>query len=164
MDSKPRELDAILANLANGPTLLRNLLRQIPAELYMEKRIPAKWCIHAHACHLVDVQPLFIDRLERFLREDAPSFIPHIPDGDSGEAPLLKMDLEAQLERFPAIRSEIISIVKRAPDAFWAKRAVHPEYSAYTPAIMIRHLMMHDYLHMYRIEELWIVKDPYLRK
>lgn len=32
----------------------------------------------------------------------------------------------------------------------------------YTPEIMLGHLVMHDQLHMYRIEELWLTRDEFL--
>lgn len=43
-----------------------------------------------------------------------------------------------------------------------SRSARHPEYTLYTPYVMLRHMMMHDYLHMYRIEELWLTRPEYL--
>ena len=56
----------------------------------------------------------------------------------------------------------LLDLIREAPPDLWDKNATHPEYGIYTPEIMIRHIMIHDYLHMYRIEELWLTKPEYL--
>ncbi|HKP96702.1 MAG TPA: hypothetical protein VJ385_13175 [Fibrobacteria bacterium] len=103
-----------------------------------------------------------MDRFRRFLKEENPAFTPYIPSGDGGEARLLEMDLPERLGAFPAYRAELLGMIRSAPSGVWGKRATHPEYSIYTPEIMVRHIMMHDCLHMYRIEELWITEDAFL--
>ncbi|MEO6095173.1 MAG: hypothetical protein ABIW76_05675, partial [Fibrobacteria bacterium] len=67
MNAKPLDLQFILATLENGPVLLRGMMDAVPEPLWKRHRIPGKWCIHAHACHIVDVQPMLIGRLRRFL-------------------------------------------------------------------------------------------------
>ncbi|MEO6094398.1 MAG: DinB family protein [Fibrobacteria bacterium] len=163
MNAKPIDLDAILATLKNGPGMLQGLMAVVPEPMRRLHRIPGKWCIHAHACHIVDVQPMLIGRLRRFLDDPHPVFVPYIPDGESGEAPLLAMDLRERLAAFPALRAEMVELIRSAPASFWEGRAEHPEYADYSPAILARHIMMHDHLHMYRIEELWLTRDAYLR-
>ncbi len=162
MSAKPAELDQMLENLRNGPALLKGLMDRVPVEILKLHRIPGKWCIHGHACHIVDVQPMLMQRLQRFLAEASPAFVPYIPDGEDGETPLLKMDLREQLERFPGLRNDLVNVIGSMPERIWERRASHPEYLDYTPEIMIRHIMMHDSLHMYRIEELWLTKEEYL--
>ena len=44
----------------------------------------------------------------------------------------------------------------------WTRKAKHKEYIEYTPYIMLRHILMHDHFHMYRIEELWLTTDEFL--
>jgi hypothetical protein len=72
------------------------------------------------------------------------------------------MNLIEALKEFKTLRSESIEIVKSLDDSIWEKEAEHPEYKIYTPYIMLRHLLMHDYFHMYKIEELWLTNDEYL--
>jgi hypothetical protein len=164
MDDRPIDLDLMLGSLGNGPGLLSGLMEKVPEDVRKLHRIPGKWCVHAHACHIVDVQPMLMERLKRFLAEASPAFAPFLPDGTDGETPLLAMDLREQMRRFPGLRAELLETIRSAPAGLWGKRASHPEYSAYTPEILVRHILMHDALHMYRIEELWLTRDEYLPK
>jgi hypothetical protein len=41
----------------------------------------------------------------------------------------------------------------------WQRTAEHEEYSHYSVRIMFRHLLTHEMLHAYRIEELLLKKD-----
>ncbi|MDA1119365.1 MAG: hypothetical protein O2887_02525 [Bacteroidetes bacterium] len=54
--------------------------------------------------------------------------------------------------------------MKSFENDLWSKTAVHPEFNKYSHYILLRHAMMHDHFHMYRIEELWLTKDEYLKK
>jgi hypothetical protein len=158
-------LPDILACLEKAPALLGALLADIPAGLLQQRRIPGKWSIHEHACHLATVErDGMFARWDRFQSEDRPAFTPL-----SGESYppdyYLNMDLEKTLQAFPASRSELIRRARAVADpAFWRRQADHPEYQLYTPFVMLRHIMMHDHLHMYRIEELMITRDDYLPK
>ena len=50
----------------------------------------------------------------------------------------------------------------RADAGTWQKTATHPEYAQYSFYILVRHILMHDHWHMYRMEELWLTRDEYL--
>ena len=41
----------------------------------------------------------------------------------------------------------------------WQRTAEHEEYRQYSEWIMFRHLLTHEMLHAYRIEELLLKKD-----
>src|SRR5687767_4397220 len=84
MSEKPSDLTLLIQNLENGPGILRNLVSRIPKSLLKRHRIEGKWCIHAHACHIVDVQPMLIDRIVQFTRMEHPAFIPYIPANEDG--------------------------------------------------------------------------------
>ena len=72
---------------------------------------------------------------------------------------LLRMDLDESLERFVADRARVVARVRELSPEDWARAARHPEYRAYSVLIMFRHLVLHDFLHAYRIEELLLKPD-----
>ena len=49
---------------------------------------------------------------------------------------------------------ETIELVKTFNEKDWNKLAIHPEYRIYTPYIMLRHLLMYDHSHLYKIEDM----------
>ena len=153
----------ILVCLEQAPALLKELLADIPPAILKQRRIPGKWSIHEHACHLATVErDGMFARWDKFQSEERPVFLPL--SGESYPADYyLKMELDSTVESFLGFRMELIRRARAVTDAaFWNRKADHPEYELYTPFIMLRHIMMHDHLHMYRIEELWLTRDASL--
>ncbi len=74
------------------------------------------------------------------------------------------MKVAEALDQFARCRNEQLVLLDGANDVAWQKQATHPEYESYSLYILTRHTLMHDYWHMYRIEELWLTRDKYLTK
>lgn len=151
-----------LAALASGPAFLRDLLSQIPADLLKKPRKPGKWTIHEHAVHLTVIDDVMIGRLGLFRARPRPSIVPYQPGEGVAAVDLFAMDLTQRLEIFEQSRPRLVDAFRALAPADWQKQADHPEYIIYTPRIMLRHLVMHEHLHGYRIEELWLTKDELL--
>lgn len=152
-----------LAILSATPMILAEMLEEIPSSMLKQKRIPGKWCIHEHACHLKDAQGMMRNRFQIFKNTPNPVFEPFLPGSDSTpDNHLINMDLDSSVKSFTEDRKELINFLETFTDEDWENEGTHPEYRRYTPAIFLRHIMMHDHLHMYRIEELWLTNDDYL--
>lgn len=152
-------IDEIISTLEKAPVLLTDLIDSIPPDILKERRIEGKWCIHEHACHIVNAQPMQMDRLRKFINEDAPVFKKYIPGTTTPPDELMNMDLEKMLAAFPRLRAEFAELYRSLTPADWHKKAEHPQYTEYNPYIMARHAMFHDQTHMYRIEELWLQRE-----
>jgi uncharacterized damage-inducible protein DinB len=156
------EIEDILHGLEKAPGLLASLVRGIPEAMRKKIRIQGKWSIHEHACHIVDVQPMLIRRFHQFKEEEKPVFQPYLPGQTAAVDHLPEMDLEERLSTFAGLRQELIHLVRGFSQEEWEKTGLHEEYEMYTPRILLRHVLMHDFFHMYRIEELWLTRDAYL--
>lgn len=148
--------------LETAPNLLKDLLSHIPGNIYKVKKKSNKWSIHVHSCHIVVVQPLMIERMRQFLKEETPVFQPYFPDEIMTEEFLLSLDIHETIALFFSYRKELLSMIDELNDQSLKRQAFHPEYELYTPLIMLRHMMMHDQLHMYQIEDIWLKKEEYL--
>lgn len=158
------DIHQIIFCLKQSPIILKNLLAQIPSDLYKVRRIPGKWSIHEHACHIATGdQAGFIDRFKQFVNEQKPRIKPLSGESYPSDY-LIKMNLSEALDIFFEKRKELVDLVNSADKSIWAKEAEHPEYQIFTPYIMLRHRLMHDHFHMYRIEELWLTNEEYLKK
>ncbi len=156
---KQEEIDSIVQGLALGPGLVIPLVRELPAANLKRRPRAGKWSAHEHACHLAAVHPLFFARLELMLSRDRPAIRPYLPDKDDPDDALLAVDLEEALARFEADRRRLVERVRELPRDAWSRTGDHAEYSHYSIFIMLRHVVMHDMLHAYRIEELLLKKD-----
>ena len=158
MTSPFRDTAGLIATLESGAKMIVGLVREVPPANLKRRPAPEKWSAHEHACHIATVHPLFLGRLDQMLRAEKPRVIPYEP-GDEAPDMLLKMDLDAALERYARERTEIIQRIRPLTPAQWARTGEHAEFSHYSVFIMFRHLALHDMLHAYRIEDLAFKKD-----
>ncbi len=150
--------EAVLSNLANAPAILE-IVREMPSEFRKRRPHPEKWSAHEHACHLAEIHPMFFERLDLMLNEENPTIKPYFPDVDDVPDQLINADLNEALKKFASDRKVLIEKLENLSAADWQRTANHEEYSQYNVFIMFRHLSLHDYVHIYRIEELLLKKD-----
>lgn len=153
----------LLDGLGQTPKILSAFVETISEERMRLRRGEGFWTIAEHVAHLAQVQPMLFERLQRFINEEQPHFIPFIPVKDK-DAPAVSrpIDVAVALEQFALYRKKQIALLAAADPNTWLKTGTHPEYEAYSLYILIRHILMHDFWHMYRMEELWLAKDSYL--
>ena len=160
-----QDIRDLLEGLKRTPKILSEFVKTIPEGKMDLRRGEGFWTVAEHVSHLVQVQPMLLDRFQRFINEDRPEFVPYIPGSgkDEPDTPP-RMNMTAALVQFAQYRNKQLELLESADDITWRKTATHPEYENYSLYILTRHTLMHDFWHMYRIEELWITRDAYLTK
>ena len=154
----------ILEGLRRSGPILTAFVNSIPAAQMNRRRGDGAWTIAEHTGHLAQVQPMLLERILRFMREDEPEFIPYIPGEDDAEERPPVVEMPAAFEAFNRYRQKQVALLETADDLTWQKVGRHPEYALYSLYILVRHILMHDHWHMYRMEELWLTRDAYLTK
>jgi len=153
-----------MEGLKRSDRILAEFVKSIPAAKLHLRRGDGFWTIAEHLNHLAQVQSMLLERMQRFMDEDRPEFVPYIPGDDgAGSRPSL-MEMDDALEAFARRRRQQVELLERADSDVWRKTASHPEYEQYSLYILVRHILMHDHWHMYRMEELWLAQDAYLTK
>lgn len=145
--------------LENAPAIILPLVREVPVAVLKRRPQPKKWSAHEHACHLAEVHALFFSRLDLMLNEAHPRIRAYNPDEAMEEGSLLKVDLDEARQRFASERARLVERLRQLSDDDWKLTAEHEEYAHYSIFIMFRHVVLHDMLHAYRIEELLLKKD-----
>jgi hypothetical protein len=79
------------------------------------------------------------------------------PDEEAGS--LLSVDLDEALGRYVREREMVVKRLKELSADDWQRTAEHEAFSHYSVHIMFRHMLMHEMLHAYRIDELMLKKD-----
>jgi uncharacterized damage-inducible protein DinB len=160
-----QDIQDLLGGLRRTPRILSEFINSIPEDKLDKRRGEGFWTIAEHVSHLAQVQPMLLDRFKRFMNEDHPEFVPYIPGNGNDEPDTpFRMNMSTALEQFSQYRHKQLELLEDADDITWQKTATHPEYESYSFYILTRHTLMHDYWHMYRIEELWLTRDAYLTK
>jgi hypothetical protein len=159
------DIPDLLETLGRSPRILAEFVHAIPESRLDLRRGEGFWTIAEHYSHLAQVQPMLLQRFQRFLSEDHPEFTPYLPGvGQEEPATPPRMSIESALDRFARYRTSQLLILEGANQAAWEKKGTHPEYEEYSLHILARHVLMHDHWHMYRMEELWLTKDAYLTR
>src|SRR5918996_583793 len=125
------QIAAVLDQLGRGPELVRQVIYAMPAELRKRRPAPGVWSAHEHAVHLPAIHPLIGRRLEQMLKEPAPHIKSYEPSRDDPDDALLKLDLDAEMDRFERERSLLVERLRNLTPDQWAIAATHDEYSHY---------------------------------
>lgn len=150
---------ALIAALENAPGVIIPMIREFPAEYLKRRPSPPKWSAYEHACHLSGTDAAFRARLDLILSVDNPYIesIVNSPEVEAGA--LLDIDLDEALERYARERASLVERLRGLSPDDWKRTAVHEAFSHYSVRIMFRHVLNHEMLHAYRIEELLLKKD-----
>jgi hypothetical protein len=144
--------------------IFENFVKQIPESGLHRTRGEGFWTVYQHVFHLALVQPAMFKRFKMFKTEGKPVIVPYNPfEGEEDKAPKIR-PVDEIVQSFKDWRKKQVEVIRSCDDSVWEKQGVHPEYDLYTMEIVIRHVLMHDGFHMYRMEELWLAKDEVLTK
>ena len=154
----------LIDGLKLGPQILEDLISGIPANQLKRKRGKGIWSLYEHVEHLALTQLMLYKRLERFLREEHPEFVPYFPQETAEQVDEEVKPISDILSTYRRWRDKQLRLIEGGDDALWEKTASHPEYEQYGFKILIRHILLHDSFHLYRMEELWLTRDEYVTK
>jgi uncharacterized damage-inducible protein DinB len=149
-----------IETLENLPLVIENYVINIPAEIMDKKRNESTWTIREHIYHIADVQIVLLNRIKLIVSEDNPIIEPYFPDQDVMNGFKFSETCEA-IASYKKYRNEQIQILRTTPVSDFRKQVNHKEYSEYSLTILINHMIFHEYWHMYRIEEIWLIKEKF---
>ena len=153
------ETTTLIAALENAPGVIIPLIREVPTQYLKRRPGPTKWSAHEHACHLSGSDEPFLARLDLMLSSPAPYIKSIQPSQEEEAGALLSVDLDKALDRYVQERTSLVKRLKELSVDDWQRTAEHEAFSHYSVFIMFRHVLTHEMLHAYRIEELMLKKD-----
>jgi hypothetical protein len=149
----------LTAALETAPGVIIPLIREVPPQILRRRPSPAKWSAYEHAIHLSQSDAPFRARLDLILSTPEPK-IKTIENSTEDEAgAMLDVDLDESLERYVRERTSLVERLRQVSPEEWQKTAVHEAFDHYSVFIMFRHVLNHEMLHAYRIEELLLKQD-----
>jgi len=153
------DTQTLIASLEAAPGIIIGLVREVPPQNLKRRPAPNKWSAHEHACHITTGHMAFLARLELMLSEPFPKIKSMEPSPDEEAGSLLNADLDEALSQYVRERALVVKRLKELSPEDWQRTAEHEAFSHYSVHIMFRHMLMHEMLHAYRIDELMLKKD-----
>ena len=116
-----KDIPDLLDGLRSSIKILSAFVMALPENKLNRRRGVGFWTVAEHASHLAQVQPMLLERLQRFLDEDRPEFAPYIPGDTEEEDKPPQMEMEAALADFAQCRQQQLALLEKADDAAWKK-------------------------------------------
>jgi DinB family protein len=135
------------------------MIREVPLQILKRRPSEGKWSAYEHAVHLSQSDASFRSRLDLILSTPDPfiEVILNSPEDEAGA--MLDVELDESLDRYVRERASLVERLKKLSPDEWQTTAVHQAFDHYSVFIMFRHLLNHEMLHAYRVEELLLKKD-----
>lgn len=144
----------IATRLRGTPAHLEELLQNSSRERSIAKP-DGKWSPQEHAGHLLDLETLWVTRLEDFVRGSEPLSVADLTNRRTDEANFNAQALDEILSNFRRARMKLVDRAGELPPDFFGRTLLHPRLKQ--PMRLVDHLFFvaeHDDHHLAKIWEL----------
>ena len=154
-----KNTQTLIAALEGAPEIIISLVRAVPPHNLKRRPSPDKWSVYENACHVSTGDAAFLTRLELMLSEPVPYIRSMVQTPEEEAGSLLNTDLDEAFDGYVQERARLVGRLRELSAEDWQRTAEHEAFSHYSVLIMFRHLLLHEMLHAYRIEQLMLKKD-----
>jgi uncharacterized damage-inducible protein DinB len=144
----------LCVRLRGTPARLEEMLRNVPREVLV-RRSAEKWSAQEHAGHLLDLEPLWMARVEDFLRGGETLTVADLTNRKTDEANHNARPIAEILAAFRATRLQLANRAQALKPGNFARSMLHPRLKQ--PMRLVDHLFFvaeHDDHHLARILEI----------
>ena len=144
----------ICVRLRGTPARLDDMLNGVPREVLIAKR-EEKWSAQEHAGHLLDLEPLWMSRVNDFLSAGETLTVADLTNRGTHEANHNARPLNEILAGFRAARMRLLDRLGELDGAAFARSLLHPRLKQ--PMRLVDHLFFvaeHDDHHLARVWEM----------
>lgn len=117
-------LPGIIERLEGTPTRLRNKIGRVSASLTAHEA--GKWSIKKEIGHLIDLEPLWLERALQITRGEADLIKADLTNRKTHETDHDSQNINDLIGRFENDREKLVSLLRNADDNDLVKAAVHP--------------------------------------
>ncbi len=144
----------ILGKLGETPKVLASLLRGVSDEVLWRKPAPEKWSMLEIACHLRDVERLFVERYGKMANHERPALRMMNQDELAAALKYNEDNPAAVLREFSALRQETVAVLSALAHQSWQRIGLHPKRGELSIAAHVDMHVNHDANHLNQIRGL----------
>ncbi|HYL80706.1 MAG TPA: DinB family protein [Candidatus Acidoferrum sp.] len=144
----------ILTKLGETPKALTALLQGVSDEILRRKPAPEKWSMLEIACHLRDVERLFVERYGKMANLDRPALRMMNQDELAVRLKYNQDDPSTALREFRSLREETVHLLGALPHQSWQRIGLHPKRGEFSIAANVEIHVNHDAKHLGQIQTL----------
>ena len=146
------ERESRIERYERGAGLLKAAFARVPAEARQWRPGPGKWSAHEVVCHCADSETNAYARIRFLMAEDRPSIQGY---DEARWAELLDyhaLPVEPALATVEAVRAHTAALLRRLPEAAWAREGTHTQSGRYTAETWLEVYAEHLEKHASQIE------------
>jgi uncharacterized damage-inducible protein DinB len=146
------EFAAHIAKLCAFPAHLQTVVASL-TDAQLQFKPANEWSVIENIGHLIDIDELYVGRVDRILAEERPEFPRFEPDPLVATKGYQQMDAHALLQQFIATRQATIDGLSTIEPDELDRAGMHAVYGEMTLRRLVDHLANHDQKHLVQIHE-----------
>ncbi|HTQ55683.1 MAG TPA: DinB family protein [Bryobacteraceae bacterium] len=152
------EISDLLERFRRGPELLAVVLTGVFGEEEDFVPAPGKWSVRQIIAHLADSEMVCAQRIRQIAAEDSPTLMAFDQEAWTRNLDYAWRKPKQSLESFRRVRSENYELLKRLPEAAYARTGNHSQRGPITLQFQVELLAQHAEAHARQIQA---VRDEY---
>ena len=147
------EREGLIAQYAAGPARLRGAVAAVPPEAMQWRPAPGEWSAHEVACHCADSETTSYSRIRFLLAEREPVIQGYDQDAWAVALDYHGLPVASALAVVDAVRAHTVALLRRVPEAAWARVGRHTESGRYGVEDWLRIYAEHLEGHARQVED-----------
>src|SRR5262249_16953325 len=143
------------ARLQRCETQLRDFLdealRGVSVENISQPKIEDKWSALENLAHLARYHEIFLDRVEKILKQENPAFSTYRAEQDPEWEEWRGLGYQEVLAKMTSSRARLIARLKSLSADDYVRTGVHPRYGEMTLALWVEFFLAHEGHHLYAV-------------
>ena len=141
--------ESTLQRLETQLEVIPLLLRGAAPEAVLLRSTSGKWSAHENLAHLARHHAIFLERLDRILKQNAPRLDRYRAEDDSAWPEWGSFSIEEVLTRLATLRAEIVHRINSLPEEETNRVGIHPLFGEMSLALWIEFFLLHEAHHLY---------------
>src|SRR5215467_7601300 len=133
---------------------LEEALHGVTVEAILQPPPSGKWSANEHLAHLARYHEVFLDRVNRILKEDNPVFTRYRAEEDPQWERWRRLAYKEIVAELAAGREKLITRLKALSDSDYERIGVHSKFGAMPLALWLEFFLVHEAHHLYTVLQL----------
>jgi uncharacterized damage-inducible protein DinB len=133
---------------------LDQALHDVPVEAILQPPASGKWSANDHLAHLARYHEVFLERIDRILKEKSPALSRYRAEEDPAWKRWRGLAYKEIAAELASGREQLLARLKALSDADHERTGVHPKFGEMSLALWLEFFLVHEAHHLYVVMQL----------
>jgi uncharacterized damage-inducible protein DinB len=133
---------------------LHEALRGVPVEAILQPPASGKWSANENLAHLARYHEVFLERIDRILKENAPAFLRYRAEEDPKWEAWRGLAYKEVAGELATLREKLIARLKAVSDTDYQRTGIHSKFGEMSLALWLEFFLVHEAHHLYAVLQL----------